>query len=77
MSDLIFESSPPEYPNAQLERAFFEEFLAAKGYHLNELDFLPEETARAIRIEASIYASNKLAEIETRSKLVHDLIDKS
>lgn len=56
---------------AALERAFIEEYLISKGHSTETLLFLTRTHARRLRIEASIYASGKLAEIEARSKMVN------
>lgn len=70
----VFGVSPPEYPQAKLERAFIEEFLAAKGFHLKDLHLLTDkEAVKALMTEACTYASTKLAQIETRSMLVNEL----
>lgn len=67
------ENSPPEYPQARLEMLFIETYLLEKGYCRKDLRRLPRKVARRLMIEASMYASNKLAEIETRSRLVQSL----
>jgi hypothetical protein len=64
------ENAPPDYPNAKLEKAFIKEFLASKGYELVDLKLLTKEIAFGLRKEACSYASKRLTEIETRSKLV-------
>lgn len=60
-------------PIALLERAFMEIYLNNKGTSLQGLKSLPRSTARRLRIEASIYASGRLAEIEARAALVTDM----
>jgi len=64
-------------PLAQLERTFIEEYLHARGQHLNTLKNLPRDQANALMKEASAYASGKLTEVETRAHLVGDLHDAS
>lgn len=64
---------PLEDPLAKLEKSFIEAFLATKGYSIKDLESLPKQTSKKLMTEASMYASNKLAEVETRSRLVHDL----
>jgi hypothetical protein len=64
---------PVEDPIAQLERAFIEEYLARRGYHLNALHDLPRDQANALLKEATAYASGRLTEVETRAHLVDDL----
>ena len=63
----------PGVPLAELERSFIEAYLESKGYHSQDLKHLPKKLARQLRIEASIYASNKLAEVEMRSRLIHEI----
>ena len=67
------DTPPPEDPQAKLERSYIEAYLKTKGVSLKDLPSLPEETAKALMTEACKYASNKLAEVETRSKLIHEL----
>jgi hypothetical protein len=71
--EMMMGGAPPEAPDACLERSYIIEYLKGKGYTLRDLISLPPELARQLRVEASIYASTKLAELETRSRLVHDL----
>jgi hypothetical protein len=70
-------SEPTGDPLGQLERAFIEEFLLGRGYHLNTLRALPADQATALMREASAYASGRLTEVETRAHLVEDLHDAS
>ena len=64
-------------PLAQLEVSFIEEYLLARGQHLNSLAALPVAEANALMKEASAYASGRLTEVETRAHLVGDLHDAS
>jgi len=65
---------PAEHdPLAQLERAFIAEFLERRGYTLSTLHELPEELAHALLKEASIYASGRLTEVESRAHFVDDM----
>lgn len=52
-------------PESALERMLLEEYLIGRGYHLAELDQLPEEEIRKLMTEASRYASLKLAQLES------------
>jgi hypothetical protein len=70
-------AEPHGDPLSQLERAFIEEFLHGRGYHLNTLRQLPNDQANALMREASAYASGRLTEVETRAHLVEDLHDSS
>lgn len=62
-----------EEPEAALERMYIEEYLRGRGHTLQSLQSLPEAEARHLLIEASSYASAKLAEVETRAQLMQDL----
>jgi hypothetical protein len=53
----------------ELERMYIREYLAGKGYQTQDLHNLPREQARQLMSEACMYASGKLAEIESRAKL--------
>lgn len=64
---------PLEPPLGSLERALIEEFLHARGYDPAALDALPPAERERLLKEASVYASMKLAEIESRSHLVDRL----
>jgi hypothetical protein len=61
--------------HALMEKTLMETYLKGKGYTLEDLKGLPEDQARHLRIEASIYASNKLAEVELRAHLIQALHD--
>jgi len=56
-------------PQSALERKLIEEYLSEKGYHLSDLQALPEREARRLMREACNYASLKLAEVESRAQL--------
>ena len=66
---------PLEAPLRTLERSFIEEFVRARGYDPIKLDDLPEPERHALLSEASVYASAKLAEVESRAHYVHDIHD--
>ena len=63
----------PELRDDQLERHFISEYLKGKGHTWESLHNLPEEEAKHLLAEASLYASNKLAELETRAALVQEV----
>jgi hypothetical protein len=48
-----------------LERMLLEAFLQGKGYHLADLEQLPPEKAQALMVEASQFASLRLAQVES------------
>jgi hypothetical protein len=60
-------------PLAALESTFIEAYLRARGYTRQSLQALPEEAARRLMAGAPAYASARLAELETRARLVHEL----
>lgn len=62
-----------EDPEAALETMYIEEYLSGKGHTLQSLQELPEEDARQLMIEASAYASTRLAEVETRAHLMQGI----
>ena len=61
--------------HALLERCLIEEYLKSKGHTQESLRALPENEAQHLKKEASIFASNKLAEIEIRARFTQDLHD--
>ena len=62
-----------EDPEAALETMYIEEYLRGKGHTFQSLQELPEEEARQLMIEASAYASTKLAEVEKRAHLMQEI----
>ena len=64
---------PTEDPEARLERAFIAEFLQRRGHTLSTLKELPEEQANALMREASLYASGKRTEVESRAHYVEEI----
>ena len=68
-------TSPVEAPLGQLERALIDEFVRARGYDPHKLADLPEELRDKLLTEASVYASARLTEVESRSRFVHDIHD--
>ena len=58
---------------AKLERMYLEEYLRGKGFTWLGLLQLPPDEARKLRLEASVWASLKLAEVETRAHMVRVL----
>jgi hypothetical protein len=64
---------PMEDPEGRLELALIEEFLLGQGYDPRGLDALPEDQRRHVLGEASVYASGKLAEIQSRALYVHEM----
>ena len=65
--------SPREDPQAQLELTLISEFLQRHGYTLATLHELPEDQAAAIYKQATLYASGRLTEVESRAHYVDDM----
>ena len=66
-------SSPSEDPEARLERALIDEFLRTRGHDSVSVERLPERERTPLLQDASTYAAGKLAEMEARARLVHEL----
>ena len=62
-----------EDPQANLARLYVEEFLRSKRLTTETVRDLPPETARRMMVEASTYAALKLAEMEKKSQMAHEL----
>ena len=62
-----------EDPEGQLETSLIDGFLQARGLDWTAVHALPEDEANRVMMEASVYASAKLAEIEARAHFVHEL----
>jgi hypothetical protein len=62
-----------EDPLARLEQALIAEYLRDQGYDPERLHDLPAEVARQLMKEASLYASAKLAEVESRAHFVDEV----
>jgi len=76
MSEKI-KNEPPNIEDIHsfLEKTLIETYLDGKGYSLEDLKKLPEAESKRLMKEASIYASNKLAEVEVKARLIQDLHD--
>jgi hypothetical protein len=66
-------SSALQPPLGSLERKLIAEFLESHGYDPATMNSLPEPERHAVLTKASIYASSRLTEIESRSHFVHEL----
>ena len=60
-------------PRSELERAFIAEFLQDRGHTLNSARALPPAEAHALLQQASVYASCRLTEVESRAHFVDDM----
>ena len=60
---------------ALLEKSLIDEYLKNKGYNRVSLKNLPKDEANRLMREASIYASGKLTEIESKSRYKQTIKD--
>jgi hypothetical protein len=58
---------------AQLEQAYIAEFLQRRGYTFATLRTLAQADVDALMTQASVYASARLTEVESRAHYVHDI----
>jgi hypothetical protein len=68
-------TSPLQAPLGQLELALIDEFVRGRGYDPAHLSDLPEEERDTLLREASVYASGRLTEVESRSHFIHEVYD--
>ncbi len=64
-------------PQAKLERMYLEEFLRSRGHTLETIKALPEAEGKRIMTEASTFIGTKLAEMERRASMVHEIHEAS
>ena len=64
-----------EAPLGQLERSLIEAFVRGRGYDPDDLTALAEADRHALLTSASVYASSKLSEVESRARFVHEIHD--
>ncbi|HEY5617790.1 MAG TPA: hypothetical protein VIK60_07580 [Vicinamibacterales bacterium] len=64
---------PLEEPLAELERQLISAYVAGAGQDLETLLARDDEDARKLLAEASLYASARLTEVESRSHYLHKL----
>jgi hypothetical protein len=62
-------------PLAQLEQSFIDEYLRTRGHDPHALSALPAPEREALLKDASVYASSRLCEVESRSHFVHEVHD--
>ena len=67
---------PMEDPQAQLERAFIDEYIRLHGHDPDAVRLLPQAEVMTLLEAASVYAAGKLAEFESRAHYVHDIHSK-
>jgi hypothetical protein len=62
-----------EEPLAGLERMYMQVYLRSKGHTLHSVHELPEQEAKRLMTEASMFASARLAEVEARAQFVQEI----
>lgn len=67
------DTAPVEEPLAQLERELISAYVAGAGHDLETLLTRDDEEAKKLLAEASVYASARLMEVESRSHYLHKL----
>ena len=67
------DGAPLEEPLAELERRLMSEYVAAAGHDLHALLNRNDEEAKKLLTDASLYASAKLTEVESRSHYLRNL----
>jgi hypothetical protein len=60
-------------PLGQLERALIEEFIRQRGYDPQKLADLPDGAREELLKHASLYASARMAEVESRSHYLDEV----
>lgn len=60
-------------PEGELEEALIEEFLRTRGLDRRTIHALPEDRARRVLTEASVYAADRLAEVESRAHFIREM----
>jgi hypothetical protein len=65
--------TPRHDQTAALEQSLIAEFLEKRGHTLESLATLPDAARHAIMREASLYASARLTEVESRAHYVDEL----
>jgi|OpeIllAssembly_1097287.scaffolds.fasta_scaffold10422_3 hypothetical protein len=60
-------------PEAKLAMVYIDEYLRGKGQTLESICNLPKDQAKQLMIEASTYAAIKLADVDTKSRMIKDI----
>jgi hypothetical protein len=60
-------------PLGQLERSLIDEYVRARGHDPRRLAELPDAEREELLKQASVYASSRMAEVESRSHYVHEI----
>jgi len=61
--------------NNRLEQSLINEYIGARGHDPDALSALPAAKRHTLLKDASIYASAKLCEVESRAHFVHEIRD--
>ncbi len=75
MADLSDQIPRPDQ-TAELERLIIAEFLERRGHTMHSLQQLPDAERHALMRDASLYASARLSEVESRAHYVDALHQK-
>jgi hypothetical protein len=67
------EQPPIEEPLAYLERQLIDAYLAGAGQNVHDLMMRDDEHSRQLLAEASLFASERLSEIEARAHYLRKL----
>jgi hypothetical protein len=67
------DTAPLEEPLAELERELISAYVAGAGQDLHTLLNRHDAEARKLLVEASLFASIRLSEVEARSHYLHKL----
>ena len=73
MAERHLQRLPLEEPLAWLERHLISAYVAGAGHTYQELIASDDESAQKLLADASVYASQKLSEIEARAHYLHAL----
>ncbi|MBX0327527.1 hypothetical protein K2Z83_07520 [Oscillochloris sp. ZM17-4] len=71
MTDLYADVMPP--PGGDLEKAYIVEYLQGLGYTLEDVKALPAAKRHDLLCAASLFASTRLVDVETRSHLISEM----
>ena len=70
------DQAPRPDQTAELEKALIAEFLEQRGHTLHSIQSLPDAERHVQMREASLHASMRLTEVESRARFVDDLHQK-
>jgi hypothetical protein len=75
MATRLNETPALQAPLSQLEHALIEEYLRARGYTAEQVSALPAPERTRVLKAASVYASGRLSEVESRSHFAKGMHD--